>query len=85
MFKINTKGTRRRRSSVFIVNFEEISHFFSFSIVDFEQVNICWACTLVVVFVLVLHHTRFKCSGLAFACLKLVLEALEQGVKYVQS
>ena len=31
-----------RRSCVFIVNFEYISHLFSVSIVDFEQVNVCW-------------------------------------------
>ena len=29
------------RPSVFIVNFEHISHFFSVSIVDFEQVIVC--------------------------------------------
>ena len=32
-----------RRSYVFIVNFELISPFSSVSIVDFEQVNVCWA------------------------------------------
>ena len=31
-----------RRSGVFIVNFELISHFFSVSIVEFEQVNVSW-------------------------------------------
>ena len=43
MFKINNKNTRRlwRRSSVFIVNFEHISHLFpGISVVYFEQVNI---------------------------------------------
>ena len=35
------KTPERRRSSVFIVNFEHISHiFFQVSIVDFEQVNV---------------------------------------------
>ena len=35
------KTPERRRSSVFIVNFEHISHiFFQVSIADFEQVNV---------------------------------------------
>ena len=34
MFKVNNKG-------VFIVNFEQISHFFSVSIVDFKHVFVC--------------------------------------------
>ena len=49
MFKFNKKDTRTtslvfsRRSSVFIVNFERILHFFSsVSIAGFEEVNICW-------------------------------------------
>ena len=41
MFKGNNKGTRRRRSDVFIVSFERIIPFSSVSIVDFEQVNVC--------------------------------------------
>ena len=28
MFKVNNKNTRRRRSGVFIVNFEQMSHLF---------------------------------------------------------
>ena len=37
------KTPERRRSGVFIVNFEHISLlFFSASIVDFEQVNFTW-------------------------------------------
>ena len=43
MFKVNNKNTRRhrRRSGVFIVNFEHISQFFSsVSIVEFEQINV---------------------------------------------
>ena len=46
MFKVNNKNTKRRqwrRSGVFIVNFEPISHFTPFSnvsVVDFEQVNV---------------------------------------------
>ena len=39
MFKANNK-TLERRSGVFIVNFEHVSHLFLVSIVDFEQVNI---------------------------------------------
>ena len=40
MFKVNNKDTR---PVVFIVNFEHILRFFtSVSIVDFEQVNVCW-------------------------------------------
>ena len=35
-----------RRSGVFIVNFEEISHCSGVSIVDFEQVNTSWEATL---------------------------------------
>ena len=36
---------RQRRSRVFTVNSEHISHFFSVSIVDFEQLNLCWKAT----------------------------------------
>ena len=48
MFKVNSKNTRMSscRSGVFIVNFEHISHlFFSVSIVDLEQINVCWEAT----------------------------------------
>ena len=31
-----------RRSVVFIANLEHISHISAVSIVDFEQVNVCW-------------------------------------------
>ena len=42
LFKVNNRNTRRR-SGVFIVTFEHISHpFFSVSIVDIEQVNVSW-------------------------------------------
>ena len=41
MFKANNK-TLERRSGVFIVNFEHVSHLFLVSIIDFEQVNISW-------------------------------------------
>ena len=44
MFKINNKNTRmtsRRRSGIFIVNIDYISHLFStVSGVEFEQVNV---------------------------------------------
>ena len=46
MFKVNNRNTRtrcgsaRRRSGVFIVNFEHISHLVL--IVNFEQVNANW-------------------------------------------
>ena len=44
-FKVNNEDVRTRhwrRSWVFIVNFEHISHLFtSVSTVDFEQVNVC--------------------------------------------
>ena len=40
MFKVNIQW---RRSGLFIVNFEHISHLFSSaSIIDFEQVNVSW-------------------------------------------
>ena len=41
MLRFESKPNKRR-SSVFIVNFEHIAHIFStVSIVDFEQVNVC--------------------------------------------
>ena len=41
--KLTIKTTECRRSGVFIVNFERISHLFLvFSIIDIEQVNVCW-------------------------------------------
>ena len=44
MFKVNNKNTRKRhwrRSAVFTVNLEHVSHLFSsVSIVEFEQVNV---------------------------------------------
>ena len=36
------RNIRRRRSGVFIVNFEHIYTFSSVSIVEFEQVNVSW-------------------------------------------
>ena len=60
LFRVNNSNTRKRceicskltikspqrRSTVFIVNFEHVSHLFtpfsSVSTVGFEQVNICW-------------------------------------------
>ena len=40
---MNTPERRQwRRSTVFIVNFENISRFSSISIVDFVHVFICW-------------------------------------------
>ena len=46
MLKVNNKDTRRRqlrRSGVFIVNFDHISHLFSsVSIVNFELLNAGW-------------------------------------------
>ena len=46
MLKVNNKTPKQRhwrRSCVFIVNFEHISHLFlCVFIVDFEQVNISW-------------------------------------------
>ena len=46
MLKVNNKTPEQRhwrRSYVFIVNFEHISHLFlCVFIVDFEQVNISW-------------------------------------------
>ena len=44
MFKVNNKDIRTtRRSGVFIVNFEHISHIaLVFSIFGFEQVNVSW-------------------------------------------
>ena len=42
LFKVNNKDIRYVvRSTVFIVNFEQISHF-GISIVDFEEVNAGW-------------------------------------------
>ena len=43
MFNVNNKNTSTTsvtRSCVFVVNFEHISHFFTVSIVNFEQVNL---------------------------------------------
>ena len=46
MFKVNNKDTRttsKRRSGIFIITFDHISHIFSgVSIIDFEQEKICW-------------------------------------------
>ena len=46
MFEICSKltiiTTHRRRSGVFILNFERILSVFSVFIVDFEQVNLSW-------------------------------------------
>ena len=39
-----------RRSVVFIVNFEDFTHCSDIAIVDFEQVNAGWECTLLVLF-----------------------------------
>ena len=42
--KLTIKTPERRRSGVFIVNFERTSHLFSsVSIVEFEQLNVNWA------------------------------------------
>ena len=41
--KLTIKTTECRRFGVFIANFERISHLFLvFSIIDIEQVNVCW-------------------------------------------
>ena len=49
---------RRRRSSVFIVNFEYSSHLFpSVSNVDFEHVNVCWIWMLIY-----LQDIYFNCT-----------------------
>ena len=43
MFKVNNKDTRRRRSGIFIVNFEHNSHLdLVFLIVNFEHVIAGW-------------------------------------------
>ena len=45
MFKVNNQNIRKRQrrcSGVFIVKFEHISHLFSVSVVDFEQINVSW-------------------------------------------
>ena len=39
MFKVNNKT---RRSSIFIDDFEHVLVFSSFSIADFQQVNVYW-------------------------------------------
>ena len=53
-FKVNNRITRceicskltiKSRFGVFIVNFEHISHFFTVSIVNFEQVHVGWEFT----------------------------------------
>ena len=44
MLKVSIRSTRktsRRRSGVFIVNFEHISHLFCVSVIDFTQVYVC--------------------------------------------
>ena len=43
MFKVNDKDAIS--DSVFIVSFKHALHFFSVSIVDFEEVFVCWGCT----------------------------------------
>ena len=43
--ELTIKTTERRhwrRSGVFIVNFEHVSHLFTASIFDFEQLNVGW-------------------------------------------
>ena len=50
MFKVNNKNDFNEVVfGIFIVNFKYISHFFFVSVVDFEQVNVCWdvsACSI---------------------------------------
>ena len=55
MLTIKTPERRKwRRSGVFIVNFEHISHPFPmFLIVDFEQVNVRWVMTFILPLILV--------------------------------
>ena len=52
--KLSIKAPERchlRRSGVFIINFEHISHLFSkVPIVDFEQVNVCLETASIVLF-----------------------------------
>ena len=53
------KRSQWRCSGLLTVNFEHISHlFFSVSIVDFEQVNVCWVRVLMK-FVQIIINTRF--------------------------
>ena len=43
--KLTIRATERRhsrRSDIFIVNFEQISHIYGVSIIDFEQINGGW-------------------------------------------
>ena len=51
MFKVNNKNDFNEVVfGIFIVNFKYISHFFYVSVVDFEQVTVCWdvsACSIV--------------------------------------
>ena len=49
-----------RRSGVFIVNFEEISHCSGVSVVDFEQLNAGWEATLLEMQILFGKFWRIK-------------------------
>ena len=45
VFKVNNRNTKIRYERFFIINFEQISHIVycsGVSIVDLEQVNVCW-------------------------------------------
>ena len=41
--KLTMKTVERRQRRVFFVNFEYFTHFSSVSVVDLEEVNVCWA------------------------------------------
>ena len=56
---------RRRRSAVFIVNFEHILHFFSsVSIVDFEQVNVRWVLSVIFLSMLMMLFSTLSVTSL---------------------
>ena len=43
MFKVNNKAMKVTSSGVFIINFETyFTPFSSDSVVNFEQINVCW-------------------------------------------
>ena len=52
MFKVNNKNTRKITNNVLLMflllNLKKFQTFFSVSIVDFEQVNVSWAHTTIV-------------------------------------
>ena len=76
------KSSDGRRSGVFIVNFQHISHFLSsFSVVDFEQVIVRW----VSVFKILLSYKSIANKDTSSWRTKSTMETLKQCVKNGES